>query len=189
MKTTIGGVNALYPSLTVVAGALVQGRPNFITIAHVGIMNHGTPSLISLSMGKAHHTNQGIHEQGTFSVNIPSREQMAVTDYVGLVSGRNTDKSGLFDIFYGELQTAPMIVDFPVSMECRLERVVDFASHDLFVGEIVQTYVSNEVLHEGKVDIARVDPLLFDFQSVHYWGLGEKLGPCWRVGKELKQES
>ncbi len=188
MKTAIGGVNALYPSLTVVAGALVQGRPNFITIAHVGIMNHATPSLISLSMGKVHHTNQGIHEQKTFSVNLPSRKHMSVTDYVGLVSGRNTDKSGLFEIFYGELQTAPMIVDFPVSMECRLERVVDFETHDLFVGEIVGTYASDEVLRDGKVDLAKVDPLLFDFQSVHYWGLGEKLGACWSVGKELKRK-
>lgn len=188
MKTTIGGVNVLYPSLTVVAGALVQGRPNFITIAHVGIMNHSSPSYISLSMGKVHHTNQGIHEQRTFSVNIPSREHMAVTDYVGIVSGKNTDKSGLFEIFYGELQTAPMITDFPVCMECRLERVVDFPTHDVFVGEIVQTHVSDDVLNEGKVDLTRVDPLLFDFQSVHYWSLGEKLGPCWRVGKELKRK-
>ena len=37
-------VNALYPSLTTIVGAKVDGRPNFLAVAHVGIMNHGIRS-------------------------------------------------------------------------------------------------------------------------------------------------
>jgi flavin reductase (DIM6/NTAB) family NADH-FMN oxidoreductase RutF len=182
----IGPVNALYPSLTVIVGALVQGRPNFITIAHVGIMNHGTPQYISMGMSKVHYTNQGIKETKQFSVCLPSTKHVVETDYVGIVSGKKTDKSTVFEIFYGELDKAPMIQGFPVCMECRLERTVDFPTHDVFVGEIVQTWVDEDVLMDGKIDIKKVDPLLFDMAGPSYWSLGNKVGPCWSIGKSMK---
>lgn len=184
----LSNVNPMYPSLTTIVGATVNGKPNFITIAHVGIMNHGTPQYISLGNAKVHYTNQGIHENKTFSVNIPSRELVVETDYVGIVSGKKTDKSGLFDIFYGETKTAPMISSCPVVMECRLERVVDFPTHDVFVGEIVQTYADESVLTDDKIDISKVNPLLFDMNSVKYWSLGEPVANCWSIGKQLKKK-
>ena len=190
MKKDLGAVNALYPSLTVMVGAIVDERPNFITIAHVGIMNHATPHYLSFSLGKAHHTNRGIHEHREFSVNLPSENLAVETDYVGLVSGKNTDKSTLFEIVYGELPHAPMIAACPVSMECRLERVVDFPTHDVFIGEIVKTHADPAVVtSDNKIDIAKVRPLLFDFGSVSYWSIGRPVGKSFNIGKSLKKES
>lgn len=187
MKRNLGGINALYPSLTTIVGAVVEGRPNFLAVAHVGIMNHGTPQYISVGLAKAHFTNRGIHAHGQFSVNIPSEELVTQTDYVGIVSGKQTDKSTLFDVFYGDLPHAPLIGACPVCMECRLERVVDFPTHDVFVGEIVATHADPAVLtDEGKIDIARLKPLLFDMASLQYWSLGAPLARCWSVGKSLK---
>jgi hypothetical protein len=34
MKEKIGAINALYPTPTTLVGAMVSGKPNFITIAH-----------------------------------------------------------------------------------------------------------------------------------------------------------
>lgn len=189
MKKELGAVNALYPSLTVIVGATVAGRPNFCTVAHVGIMNHGTPQYISMGMGKVHHTNQGIKEHGTFSVNIPSENLVAETDYVGIVSGKRTDKSSVFDLFYGKLDSAPLIRECPVNMECRLHQVVDFPTHDVFVGEIVATHADEAVLNGDTIDIARIRPLLFDFSSVQYWSLGSPVAKCWNVGKTLKDKA
>jgi flavin reductase (DIM6/NTAB) family NADH-FMN oxidoreductase RutF len=188
MKRNLGPVNALYPSLTSIVGAVVDGRPNFLAVAHVGIMNHGTPQYLSFGIHKAHHTNRGILEHREFSVNIPSEGQVVETDYVGLVSGRNTDKSAVFELFRGELEHAPLIASCPVCMECRLDRVIDFASHDVFVGEVVRTHADEAVLSpEGKIDISKVKPLLFDMASVRYWSLGPELAQCWDVGKKMKR--
>ncbi len=184
----IGKVNALYPSLTTIVGATVNGKPNFLAIAHVGIMNHGTPQYLSFGISKAHFTNQGIIENKAFSVNIPSRDQVVETDYVGLVTGKNTDKSEVFEIFYGETRTAPMIQSCPVVMECRLDRTIDFETHDVFIGEIVKTYASENVLTKGKIDISKVNPLLFDMNSVKYWSLGEAVTGAWNVGKQMKKK-
>jgi flavin reductase (DIM6/NTAB) family NADH-FMN oxidoreductase RutF len=187
MKQKLGGINTLYPTPTVLVGTIVNDKPNFITIAHIGIVNHATPHMISLSMGKAHYTNPGIIENKAFSVNIPSENLVVETDYVGLVSGHKTDKSGLFEIFYGELEIAPMITECPLNMECRLFDTYDTPTHDLFIGEIVQTYADESVLTDGKVDLAKVKPLLFDMSSVKYWSVGNAVADCWSAGKKMKR--
>ena len=71
-------------------------------------------------------------------------------------------------------------------MELKLHDVLDFKTHDVFVGELVQTYVDDGVLADGNIDIAKVRPLLFDMASKKYWSLGEAAGNCWNAGKSLK---
>ena len=182
---TIGSVNALYPTPTTIVGATVNGKPNFITIAHIGLL---TLNIISLGMAKVHYTNAGIKENKTFSVCIPSEDLMVEADYCGIMTGRSTDKASLFNIFYGELESAPMIRECAVCMECSLEQVVEFPSHDVFIGEIKQTYADESVITEGKIDITKLKPILFDMNSKKYWGLGRELGKCWSVGKQLKEK-
>ena len=181
----LGSVNALYPTPTTLVGALVDGKPNFITIAHIGIM---TLNHISLGIHKSHYTNAGIKQNQVFSVCLPSEELMVATDYCGIMTGKNTDKAAIFEVFYGDLEKAPMIRACPVCMECRLERIVDFESHDVFVGEVVQTHADPAVLNQGKVDIAKARPLLFDMASKRYWTLGPSVGSCWSEGKKLKKK-
>jgi flavin reductase (DIM6/NTAB) family NADH-FMN oxidoreductase RutF len=188
MKKRLGGVNALYPSLTTLVGATVNGKPNFITIAHVGILNHAKPQLISLGMGKTHYTNQGIKENKTFSVNIPSETLVVETDYAGIFSGKKHDKSRLFEIFYGELKTAPMIGECLINMECKLYDLYDTPTHDVFIGEIADTYVEESALKDGAVDVSTLKPLLFDMSSRKYWSLGGEVAKCWHIGKELKSK-
>ena len=183
MKEKIGAINALYPTPTTLVGAIVNGKPNFITIAHIGIMTH---NCISLGMGKGHYTNSGIRENKTFSVCLPSENLVVETDYCGIMTGRKTDKATLFDVFYGELKTAPMIQQCLVCMECRLDRIVDFPTHDIFIGEIVETYADESVLSEKNLDLSKLKPLLFDMNSKKYWSLGGEIAKCWNVGKQLK---
>lgn len=186
-KIRLGAVNGLYPTLTTIVGANVEGRANFLTVAHVGIMNHATPQYLSISLGKGHHSNTGIFENKTFSINLPSRDMLIVTDYVGIVTGKKTDKSELFDVFYGDLGTAPMIRECPVSMELRLHDIVDVKTHDVFIGEVVQTYADPTVLEGDTIDYRKVDPILFDFQRIKYWSIGEEIGNPWRAGKAMKK--
>jgi flavin reductase (DIM6/NTAB) family NADH-FMN oxidoreductase RutF len=123
LKVDLGARNCLYPLPTVLVGALVDGKPNYVTIAHVGIMD---PGAVSLGMNKVHYTNQGIKENQTFSINVPSVAQVKVTDYCGLVSAKQESKSELFKTFYGALKTSPMIEECALNMECQLVQTVDF---------------------------------------------------------------
>lgn len=183
MKKELGPKNCLYPMPTTLVGALVDGKPNYITIAHVGIMNPGT---VSLGMNKAHYTNAGIKLNGTFSVNIPDEKLVEKTDYCGLVSGKKVDKSALFKTFYGKLKTAPMIEECPVTMECRLIKTVDFPTHDIFMGEVVNAYCDESVLTGGVLDFEKMRPLLFTMGDRGYWSMGKRVADAWSAGKKLK---
>ena len=182
MKVELGSVNSLYPLPTTLIGATVNGKPNYIAIAWVGIVGRNN---ISLCMNKRHYSNSGIIENKTFSVNIPSIDLVKETDYCGLKSGKDTDKASLFKSFYGKLETAPMIEECPINIECRLVNTVDTLTHDVFIGEIETTYCDESILDEGKVDLSRVQPILFSMLDRGYWKLGERFATAYDIGKEL----
>jgi flavin reductase (DIM6/NTAB) family NADH-FMN oxidoreductase RutF len=188
-KIAIGAKNGLYPSLTTLVGAEPDGKPNWVTVAHVGIMNHASgddPQYLSIGLNRSHFTNRGILEYGEFSINIPSRKMMEITDYAGLVSGANVAKDELFTITRGSLEHAPMIAEAPLSMELQLTQTLTFGHHEIFIGEVINTYVAEDCLTDGKPDLQKIDPLLFDFMRIDYWSLGQRIGKPWREGKSLK---
>lgn len=191
-RIALGPKNGLYPSLTTIVGADSAKGPNWITIAHVGILNHSSgeiPQYLSIGLNRSHYTNDLIREHGEFSINVPSVQMMAITDYAGLVSGAKTDKSALFSVARGTLAHAPMIADCPLSMELRLAQTLVLGHHEVFIGEVVATHVDEHCLTDGKPDLEKIDPLLFDFMMIDYWSLGRRVGKPWREGKMMKTES
>lgn len=186
MKQKIGNMNVLYPMPVTIIGATVNNKVNFINVAHVGIFNAVRNQLISIGLAKFHYTNAGIKENKTFSVNLLSQKDIIAVDYIGLVSGKKVDKSTVFEHYFGELKTAPIITQAPLSMECQLKDIYDTELHEVFIGEIVATYADDSVLNNGKIDIKKVDPLLFDMSSLKYYSLGDVVGDCWSIGKKYK---
>jgi flavin reductase (DIM6/NTAB) family NADH-FMN oxidoreductase RutF len=136
-----------YPLPIVLVGATVEGKPNFLTIAFFSILSH-SPPIVSVSLYKNHYTVKGIKESGAFSVNIPSTDMVAITDYCGIVSGRKVDKSNLFKTFYGQLNTVPMIEECALNFECKLFRTVETGNNLIFLGEVVSMYANEEVMSE-----------------------------------------
>jgi flavin reductase (DIM6/NTAB) family NADH-FMN oxidoreductase RutF len=184
VKQEIGTKNCLYPLPTTLVGALVNGRPNYITIAHIGVADPGS---VAMGIYKTHYTTAGIKENKAFSVNLPSERMVKETDYCGLVSGKNTDKSTMFKTFYGKTKKAPMIEECPVNMECELVETVDMPNHYIFIGKIVATYCDDEVLKDDDVDFSKLRPILFVMTDRSYWTLGSQFAKAWSAGRELKE--
>jgi flavin reductase (DIM6/NTAB) family NADH-FMN oxidoreductase RutF len=187
MKKAMGAKPYLYPMPTTLVGANVEGKPNFEAIAFCGIIE-SRPARIVAASGAAHFTNAGIKENGTFSVNLPSSDLVVVTDYCGITSGRKVDKSSLFQVFYGTLGTAPMIEECPICMECRLVDTLEYDAHQVFIGEIVETYIDEDVLDNGKPDIRKVDPIIYSHLQGSYWRVGAHLGEAFQIGKSYRSE-
>jgi flavin reductase (DIM6/NTAB) family NADH-FMN oxidoreductase RutF len=187
MHVALGGKNILYPMPVTIVGALVDGKPNFINVAHVGILNAAKPHLVSLGMSKSHWTNRGIRQNRTLSINILSRDHIVEVDWMGLVSGKDEDKSSVFGIRFGALENAPIIEEAQLAMECRLRDVYDIGTHDVFIAEVVESWASEEVLVEGKPDMSKVKPILFDMSGPSYYAVGEKIGRPWSIGKQYRK--
>ncbi len=186
-KTKVKNKALVYPLPAVLAGALVDKKVNYNTLGNCGIVNIDPP-VIYISSEKKHHTNTGIRDTGYFSVNIPSTDLMEKTDYCGVVTGKNTDKSDVFNNFYGKEKLAPMIKECPVNLLCKVMEVVDVYGMEVFIGEVIETYVSTDCLTDGKADTKKIDPLVYTLDN-NYWGLGNIAGKGFFAGVEYKKKS
>jgi flavin reductase (DIM6/NTAB) family NADH-FMN oxidoreductase RutF len=176
----------VYPMPMVLVGATVQNRPNFMAVGWVSRVNF-KPPMIGVALGKTHYTNTGIHQNKSFSVNVPGTDLLEKVDYCGLVSGQNHDKAQLFDIFYGELPNTPMIRQCPLCMECKLINPVDLPTNTLFIGEIFGAYAEERFLTDGKPDIHKIVSFTLTMPDNNYWGVGNHVGKAWSIGKKLKK--
>lgn len=185
-KKTLGSKLYLFPSPTILIGSKTNGKENYFTAGICGPIL-SSPALITITVGKERFTYNGIKEYKTFSVNIPSAEMVKITDYFGLVSGKDIDKTKYFNTFYGKLNNAPMIEECPLNLECRLVQSIDYGSKwDVVIGEIVETYVSEECLTNGKPDLLKIDPILFSLPDWSYWRVGQHLAKAGDIGKTMK---
>ena len=182
-KRKFGPQTLLFPMPAVLVGAMVAEKPNFMTAAWCGIAASKPPA-VSVGLQKVRHTLKGITEKGTFSINVPSANLARLVDYCGIYSGTRRDKSRLFDIFYGALKTAPLIRECPVNLECRVIHRLDLKSHELVIGEILDSYVSEDCITDEKPDPEKIDPLIYTTGVAKYQRLGEVVGNAFHMGKD-----
>lgn len=185
MKKNLGSTLALYPTPAVVVGTMVNEKPTWLLVAHLGIIGHDR---ILISMHKAHFTNQGVKATGKLSINIVDEALLPRADYVGITSGAKVDKAKVFTWHAGETGT-PMIDDSPLVMECEVVDNYETDTFDNFICKIANTYVEEELLNEkGKVDYGKLKPVLFEMPNYSYLKTGEVIGKCTAFGKKLKSE-
>jgi flavin reductase (DIM6/NTAB) family NADH-FMN oxidoreductase RutF len=174
----------LTPMPMVLVGAVVDSKANFLAVAWAARVNF-KPAMFAVALG-SHHTNKGIDEHREFSINIPDISLLEKTDYCGLVSGSRTDKSELFELFYGTVANAPLIRECPVNISLTLYDALKLPNDTLYVGEVREVYSAEPFLTEGKPDIEKIQPFTLSMPDNHYWSVGEKLGKAWNAGKILK---
>lgn len=136
MKKNIGAQLALYPAPVIVVGAIVNDKPTWTLVAHVGTMAH---SHLMVSLVHAHYINQEIIESKKLSVNIVDEAWLKEADRMGVISGNKEDKSESFAYTIGE-NGALLIDDAKVSIECEVDGNYELENFDNFVCKIVATY-------------------------------------------------
>jgi len=183
-KKNIGKSFNIYPMPVIIVGTVTDGRPNFMTAAWVAKLN-SDPPLLGLSLGHKQHTARGIRQTGQFSVSQPSVDQAALADYCGLVHGYDEDKASHVDIFRGALESAPMVRQCPLTLECRLSQTIDLPKDFFFIGEVVNVYANESVLTDGQIDPVKLRPFVLTMPGNDYWALGDYVGPAWSIGKAL----
>ena len=185
MKKNIGQTLALYPTPAVVAGTEVNGKVNWLLVAHVGIIGHDH---IMLSMHKAHYSNQGVKATGKVSVNMVDEDMLQRADYVGCVSGAKTDKSEVFAWYPGEAGT-PVIDESPLVMECEVVDNYETDTFDNFICKITNTYAEEDILNDkGKPDYNKLKPVLFEMPNYTYLQTGGAIAKCTTLGKTFNPE-
>jgi flavin reductase (DIM6/NTAB) family NADH-FMN oxidoreductase RutF len=188
MKRSLGAKPLAYPLPVFVIGTYCpDGRADAMVAAWGGICASEPPSM-SVTINRDHQTFRNLEETKAFTVNIPSEEFLAETDYCGMVSGRDHDKfrdTGLTSV-RAELMPAPSIGEFPVVLECQVSAMYRIGKSMQVIGEILDVKVDESVLDpEGKPDLQKIGAVAFDVMGMEYYSLGNVIGKAWNAGKKF----
>ncbi|MHC4778090.1 MAG: flavin reductase family protein [Planctomycetota bacterium] len=176
MKKSIGAKTVLYPHPVLIVGSYDESdRPNMAAVAWGGICCSKPPA-VGISLREATLSYHNIKHHGAFTVNIPSVEHVKPADYTGIASGKNVDKfeaTGLTPV-KSELVHAPMVEEFPLSLECKLIHTVEVGLHTQFIGEILDLKADEAVLGDkGLPDVTKVKAFCYATGNMGYFAIGE----------------
>lgn len=152
-------------------------KPNIITLSWVGVVCSEPPA-VGLAIRKNRFSFDIIKESRQFVVNVPTQKLLKATDFCGTHSGKHVDKFAEAKLTAVKCAKtgAPLIKECPVSLECKLKKVLDLGSHCLFIGEIVATHVDSEYLNgKGEPDVEKMKLFCYCPRAHQYRAVGEVL--------------
>ena len=187
MLVSIGAKTIIHPHPVLVVGTYNEdGKANLMSVSWGGICC-SEPPCIAISLRKATTTYHNILRTQSFTVGIPNEDQVAIADYVGMVSGKNEDKFKITNLNPIEslLVEAPIAEEFPFTLECRLFKTIEIGLHTQFIGQILDIKAQESILSKEKLpDIEKVRPILYGSHGNRsYYGIGQNLGKAFESGE------
>lgn len=124
--------------------------------------------MVVVGMFSGSNAVEQIKKHQEFSLNIPTENQGYLMEKSGFLTRR--DKLSTLDIDYrvADKVDAPLITEFPISMECKVEEVVVFDGYYNFVARIHKRWVDESLLDEKGNFINQ------DFHPLEYMGDGKQ---------------
>ncbi len=156
--------------------------PDVMMAAWAGQYDHNQ---IVVSMSK-HKTTENIELTGAFTVSFADVRTVAESDYLGIASGTKVpDKVAKvgFTVSPSPNVDAPIIDQYPLTLECKVVSWKD----GILVGEVVNMSADECILTDGKVDLGKLQPIVFDAAALTYRALGEVVGQAWGSGKKFAE--
>lgn len=186
MRKNFGAKTWLYPMPVLMIGTYDEkGVPNVMNAAWGGIYD---TNQIMVCLADDHKTTENIKKAGAFTVSFATADTVVPCDYVGIVSANDVPDKFVragFHATKGEFVNAPIIEELPMTVECRL---IKFNEDGICIGEIVNVSAEKSILDEnGKVDVKKLDPIVYDSVTHDYLRLGDKVGKAFSDGKKLSK--
>ena len=186
MRKNFGAKPMCYPMPVYIIGTYnADGTPNAMNAAWGGISEEKE---ISICVDAGHKTAENILARKAFTVSMATAKYVTACDYVGVVSGNKEPdkfaKAG-FHATKSEFVDAPLIDELPMALECEVISYDPESCH--LVGKVINVCVDEAYLDQnGKVDVAKLQPITFDPVHHSYLVLGEKVGQAFHDGLALK---
>ncbi|MBQ2269265.1 MAG: flavin reductase family protein [Bacteroidaceae bacterium] len=173
------------PALLISCGSTPE-EYNLFTASWAGTIC-SDPAMCYVSIRPERHSYEIIRRNMEFVINLTTEELARATDWCGVRSGRDYNKFEEMQLTPGpsEKVSAPIVMEAPLSIECRVKEIVPLGTHDMFIAEVLNVQADSRYLNEetGKWNLDESLPLVY----VHggYYKLGEKLGHFgWSVKKK-----
>lgn len=169
--------NMLYPVPAVlITVADKAGTPNIFTVAWTGTVC-SDPPMVTISVRPERYSHHIIEETQEFVINLTTRKLAYATDYCGVKSGKDTDKIKDMNLHLipGEKVNAPLLLESPVNLECRVKDTMRLGTHDMYLAEVAAVHADEAFMDEkGRFLLDRAEPIAYSHGG--YYLLGERLG-------------
>lgn len=165
-----------YPIPAVMVSCGDMDKSNIITIAWTGILNTD-PAMVYISVRPSRYSYNLIKESKEFAINLTTENLAYKTDWCGVKSGANVDKFKEMKLTKEKANfiKCPLIKESPVSLECKVEEIVELGSHTMFVAKVLSIDADEEYIDEkGAFDISKCK--LIAYANGGYYALGKKIG-------------
>lgn len=145
---------------------------------------------ITFDLG-AHKTTDNLRLKKAFTVSFATEDDVAQSDYFGLISGHKvSDKVARagFTVIPSPNVDAPIINEYKLTLECRVIEMEDYEEGGArVVGQVVNWSADESILNaDGKVDLAKLKPIIFDSSALIYRAVGDSVGQAWHSGKKFQ---
>lgn len=163
-----------------------EGNTNIITIAWTGIVC-SDPAKTYISVRPNRHSYNMIKETGEFVINLTNSYMVKKCDYCGIFTGAKVDKFKKCDFTkeYVDEVSCPAIGESPISICCKVDKIIPLGSHDMFLSDIVAVYVDDKLINEtGKISYEKAS--LASYNHGAYFAQGKKIGSFGFSAKKKK---
>jgi len=190
MKQDFGAKPYLFPMPTYMIGTYNEDDTvDVMMMAWGGIC---AEDMVALNLEADHKTVANLKARGAFTLAIPGTDTLEASDFFGIAtSNKMADKferSGLHAVKSGRVD-APIIEEYPVTLECTVEKLEDEPYGLRVLGRIVNVLADETVLDEkGRIDAGKLNAFLFDQMRSGYYAVGEKVGQAWHSGAGLMKK-
>ena len=161
---------------------------NLITISWVGTICTNPP-MCYISVRPERHSYEIIKQTGEFVINLTNEEMAFATDWCGVKSGKDFNKFEEMKLtpVKGEMVSAPIIREAPLSIECRVKEIIPLGSHDMFIAEVINVQADSKYIDPETDTFKLSEAKIIAYSHGHYYKLGEEIGKFgWTVQKKKK---
>jgi len=119
-----------------------EEKKNVISVGMFAYFS-GKPTLVGIGIAPSRFSYGLIQKSGAYVVNVVDERLTEAVKICGENSGRDLDKFELAKLTAvpASKVKAPLIEESPLSIECKVVRVVEVGDHVWFIGEVLATHV------------------------------------------------
>ncbi|HEY8891369.1 MAG TPA: flavin reductase family protein [Clostridium sp.] len=147
------------PAKILVSCRGIDGKNNALAVAYCCNCSYDPP-MIMVGIVPSRYSYKMIKETGCFVVNLVTKEQKEMFDYLGSHSGRDEDKFSKLNIKVEEglKVKVPLLADCPINIECKVVDSIVTGSHEMFVGKIEYVHCNRDIVDASeRIDFSKID--------------------------------
>ncbi|QSZ27740.1 flavin reductase family protein [Aceticella autotrophica] len=136
-----------------------DGKNNALAVAYCCNCSFDPP-MVMVGIVPSRYSYKLVKETGCFVVNLVSKQQKEMFEYLGSHSGKDEDKFSKLNLRVeeGVKVNAPLLSDCPVNIECRVVDSIVTGSHEMFVGKVEFVHADEKLLNDkGEIDFSKIE--------------------------------